>query len=322
MILILSSSGDVNVDYVITWLDHYNYNYKRINADEIADESIWFSVIEKKLIIKDEPLNINEINAVWFRKFGRFRRSSYYKIAKEKVSQSDLLQISNEYNTILRTLILMLKDKKWLTSPWSSSVNKLDILSVASKYGFAIPETFIISNKKDLINLVNQYHSVISKSVYEPHFIEKENGFYSMFTKEIEKDDIGKFPDTFFPSLIQKKISKQYELRIFYLDGKFFTMAIFSQSNKQTELDFRKHDWDNPSRRVPYKLPNKIENNLHQMLQELSLNCCSIDMIKSSDDNKYYFLEINPTGEFGMTSFACNYEVYNAIASTLIKMDS
>jgi len=320
MVLLLSYSGDVNIDYVISWLKLYNHKYLRINADEIIENKVYVSVNEKKIIYKNTNICIDDINSIWFRKFGNFSRTNYFNSVKNIVAADDLQQLASEYYAILYALVSLLKRKKWLTSPWLASLNKLDILSLAQEYDLNIPESYIISQKNQLENLLKKSNKTyIFKSIYEPYFIQNENGIFSMFTKEIK--NLNDLPDTFFPSFIQEKIYKKYELRIFYINGEFYTMAIFSQGNKITELDFRQYDCTNPNRKIPYKLPYDLERRLTNMLHRMGLNCCSIDIIKSSTDEKYYFLEINPTGEFGMTSIPCNYEVYKKVALTLIEMD-
>ena len=322
MILLLSSSSDVNMDFVILWLRIFNHNYIRINADEILEGGFYVSVIDKELHIKEKVVELDRVNAVWFRKFGGFSKTQYYKNVRGKINHSDLQQISNENNSILNALVSMVKGKKWLTPPWLAHLNKMDILTLAMSCGLSIPKTYLVSNKQLITQKLKNTGNIITKSVYEPYFIQKENGFYSMFTKEIKLNDIENLPDTFFPSLIQEKIQKKYEIRVFYIDGHFYSMAIFSQQNKATELDFRKYDWEKPNRRVPYQMPKSLEEKIDRMLRKLKLNCCSIDIIKSSVDNEYYFLEINPTGEFGMVAIPCNYELYKKIALTLIKMDT
>ena len=123
--------------------------------------------------------------------------------------------------------------------------------------------------------------------------------------------------DSFFPSLFQEQIQKKYELRIFYIDKRFFSMAIFSQSNKKTLTDFRNYDFEKPNRNVPYKLPKHIEEKLILIMDRMSFNTGSIDMIYDLEGN-YIFLEINPVGQYGMTSVPCNYNLDFEIAKSLM----
>ena len=94
-------------------------------------------------------------------------------------------------------------------------------------------------------------------------------------------------------------------------------MAIFSQNDKQTKVDFRNYNDNKPNRYVPYVLPKNIELKITQLMQKLDLNTGSVDLIKNHDGN-YVFLEINPVGQFGMVSEPCNYYLEKIIAEYLI----
>ena len=113
----------------------------------------------------------------------------------------------------------------------------------------------------------------------------------------------------------QEKIDKDFEIRSFYLDGKLWSTAIISQNDEQTKIDYRKYNSNIPNRNVSYKLPNEIEEKADKLMKLLDLNCGSIDFIKSGD--KFYFLEINPTGQFLGLSITCNYNLDKEIASYL-----
>lgn len=109
-------------------------------------------------------------------------------------------------------------------------------------------------------------------------------------------------------------VEKKYEIRSFFIDNKFYSMAIFSQTDEQTKIDFRKYS---NNRNEPYKLPFDIENKLKSLFKKLDLNTGSIDLIVDKNDN-YIFLEINPVGQYGMTSFPCNYNLEETIANYLL----
>lgn len=90
-------------------------------------------------------------------------------------------------------------------------------------------------------------------------------------------------------------------------------MAIFSQNDSQTKIDFRNYNHSTPNRNVPYKLPEELEHKLTNLSKKIGINCGSIDMIVTKNDD-YIFLEINPIGQFGMVSNPCNYYLHEKIA--------
>ena len=143
--------------------------------------------------------------------------------------------------------------------------------------------------------------------------ISSEEDMYEALTCEFNNTH-----DTFLPSLFQHKIKKSYELRVFYLDKQCYSMAIFSQSNSKTEVDFRNYDLEKPNRTIKYRLPQNLEYKIINLMKDLKLETGSLDFIKG-EDGIYYFLEVNPLGQFKMVSAPCNYNLEYLVANFLIK---
>jgi len=120
-------------------------------------------------------------------------------------------------------------------------------------------------------------------------------------------------PETFFPSLIQNNIEKKYDLRIFYLNRKFYASAIISQNDNQTTIDFRKYNMEKSNRIIPFKLPDYIEMQLVKLMDLLNYKSGSIDMIYTKE-KEYIFLGINPVGQFAQVSEPCNYYLERKVA--------
>ena len=93
-------------------------------------------------------------------------------------------------------------------------------------------------------------------------------------------------------------------------------MAIFSQNDMQTAIDFRQYNSNNPNRNVPFKLPDNLKKSLTKLMCDIGLNTGSIDMIYTKD-KEYVFLEVNPVGQFKMTSMPCNYYIERDVARIL-----
>jgi hypothetical protein len=95
-------------------------------------------------------------------------------------------------------------------------------------------------------------------------------------------------------------------------------MAIFSQSDEQTSVDFRRYQYRRPNRTVPYQIQDALEFKLTTLMDRLGLETGSLDLVKTVD-GRTVFLEVNPVGQFGMVSHPCNYHLERAVASALVR---
>jgi ATP-GRASP peptide maturase of grasp-with-spasm system len=319
MILLLSSSGDASIDYVMDWLRFHGHPFLRINVNDLLEDDFHLSLAPPRLVLRGEEIDLATIGVVWLRKIGNFHLTNFYRQAEPRLPRESRTQLGREYAATVKALIALLADKHWLTHPSLVNVNKVEMLLQARKCGLAIPETHILNRKADLARLV-QEGECISKSSYEVMFIKEPQGIYSMFTALVSLEEVEGFSAEFFPSLIQRKVEKDLDLRLFYLDGDCYTMAIFSQRSPMTKLDFRELDWMRPPRSVPYELPQEVVAGVRCFMTAIGLNCGSIDMVKGLD-GCYYFLEVNSTGQFGMTSSPCNYSLFEKVAEYLIRHD-
>lgn len=317
MILILSTPTDLDTQNVIDWLVDYNATFFRLNDEDLLNGNVefyydlydesqtYFRQDNRKVFLKD-------ISIVWFRKFGFLK--SYEKVFNRR---SDITRYLYTEFSVMRSIIFNLLDhKKWLYRK-QNMPTKLEVLKVANDCGLNIPKTKILSNKKSLDAFFESNNkNVLTKSLGEGKHVDYDNANYPFFTKKIENTN--GILEKFSPTLFQNYVDKILELRVFYLDGDCYSMAIFSQNNPKTKIDFRSYDLDNPTRYVPYSLPNNMKVRINNMMNKLGLNTGSIDMIHATD-NKYYFLEVNPAGQFGMTSTPCNYNLHKKVAHYLYK---
>ena len=88
---------------------------------------------------------------------------------------------------------------------------------------------------------LKEHKRIITKTISEvEYFNSEEKNSYYLKTKEVTENDILSYPkEIFYPSLFQQLIDKKFDIRVFYLDGDFFSMAILSQNRAETEIDFR-----------------------------------------------------------------------------------
>jgi glutathione synthase/RimK-type ligase-like ATP-grasp enzyme len=192
--------------------------------------------------------------------------------------------------------------------------------TIAKNVGFQIPETNVINQKKNLNILLKNNKKfitkVLSNSINFTFRKTQTTNKYVSYTELIKLDISSKLNQNFVPSLIQVKIEKKHEIRVFIFENMIWPMCIISQNNKKTRLDFRNYDLETPNRCVPYKLPKEINKKILQFMKRVSLNTGSIDLIVTKN-NEYVFLEVNPDGQFDNVSFNCNYYIEKQIAELL-----
>lgn len=324
MILIFSEPGDASTDYVIDWLNHYKASFTRINFVDVFNKksSILYDLNDNILTINSLEIQLNNVKSIWLRKIGHFKNSDFLSSTQQSVNNDVLYdhllgELNIFINTILKNIPL---SAFWITNIHGLRFNKWEINKKAIEFGIKVPKTYI-SNDINLIQSLIESKDFITKPLKDPITFINGASSFSMYTKIVQQVDVKRMPRIIFPSVIQEKIEKVFEVRSFYLEGTFYSMAIFSQSTAESSVDYREVGHLNLNRRVPYKLESDLEKKLSQLASYLGINCGSFDLIKSHDGNMY-FLEVNPNGQYGMVDQPCNYNLDRKIAELLISKNN
>lgn len=305
MILIFSSENDLSTNDVSDWFKYFSTDFLRFNREKSV--KIYPSFVEYDKTVK---CSIKDIISIWFRRNGSFESQNI------GINSHLNLFYSSEINKINEYLLFKLCEKKTLNNFYDDErINRLLVLYYAKKIGLKVPPNYLLESKEELLGLLSKGDLITKTILGSAMIIDKENNDIGMIYSNIisKEDDIPNFNHT---SYFEKYIDKKYEIRTFYLDGNFFSMAIFSQKDNQTRVDFRHYNRDKPNRTIPFKLPVEIEKKISKLMRKLDLNSGSIDMIFSRE-SEFIFLEVNPVGQFGMVSFPCNYNIEKHIANYL-----
>ena len=316
-ILICSDENEGTTDIVCDWLNYLNKPFIRVSSKDkitIRDVKLFNCDFDIEFSVKGLDLKLSELRSFWYRRSQlefEYNVDFEKKIDTEDISWLMKACLKKEFDVVSNYFVKQINLKAKLNRDIDNDINKLEILFLASKYGLTIPDTLVVNNKKSLSFFEDK--ELITKAVGDFHGI--QNGYsYGIMTNKISLNEI-EFDD-FHHTLFQNRIDKSFELRIFFFNNTFYSSAIFSQSNKKTEIDFRNYDFENPNRVIPYKLPEKIEQKLRQLLNHIKLDSGSIDMAYTKQ-GEYVFFEVNPVGQFEQVSFPCNYNLHKLTANFL-----
>lgn len=313
MILISSILTEYSTNDVIDWLRRADQEIQfiRLNPEDlISNLKIELNDSREQIFIGIETnkkeISLSDITSYWYRR-GEFSSAHSTFEVKDRQDLDTKIYLNKEWDVVSEFISNRLLEKKKLGSVKDNKLNKLEVIVKAKSLGIDIPKTIIATKP------LEENCEMITKSMYNGGFTIEEKYSVGTFTQLVTDDT----QCDFSPSMFQEKIDKLYELRIFYIDQKFYPSVIFSQGNKKTEIDFRDYDRDKPNRVTPYKLPHSIETKLTALMNELKLETGSIDIIVTPE-KKYVFLEVNPIGQFNQVSIPCNYALEEKIANYLL----
>ncbi|WP_349664874.1 hypothetical protein IZU89_08600 [Cellulophaga lytica] len=311
MIYIISEQSDITTDYVIEWLNFFRLEYYRNNfEDQSILNSLEFSS-NGLSVSKINGIDIDDVKIVWHRRaYNTFisqnlrTYSSVYRYLKEEEKGG-----INPIERILK------KKTEYIGSFQIDEKYKIDFLLIAKKVGLKIPNTLVTTSKETLTNFYEENNGdIITKDLrfpirfYESSFVNVSGGT-SLVTYEV----IEQMDDIFCMSLFQNRIEKEYEIRIFFFNSQLYCMAILSQRDSKTALDFRNYNQLNPNRNIPVILPKNIKLKVLDFINESKLKTGSIDLIVDKNHN-YIFLEVNTQGQIDFVSKNCNYYIEKEIA--------
>jgi ATP-GRASP peptide maturase of grasp-with-spasm system len=314
LILLISNTIDTTAVDLSCWLDRYNKPHRWLtNADDLDI----IAVSDKQCIFRNHTraytLDLNHVTTSFYRQ-GALPN---IKNVAEPFNSNVLSNYSKIENNIISDFLhLKLKTVNHFGHPKKADLNKLFVLEEAKKVNMNVPNYLYTGSKKILEEFILKEEEIICKTIQPSTTFNLRNKHFGSLTKVVTPSTVAKLAPEFYPTFFQKKIVKKLDIRVFFFKDEFYSIAIVSQNNSQTECDFRDYDYDHPNRRVPFNIPQELKDQLKLLTKKLSLQYCSIDFVYGTD-KKFYFLEINPIGQFGFLSYAGNYDLIKKIAQAL-----
>ncbi len=288
-VLIVSSIYDFSTDLVVQELERRGVNYFRLNREEFTNYRLTIDIEKKSLEVRASGISYKVTSAT---------KSIYYRQPIFlRNTPSDSLTIEeqltrSQWMGFLRSLVIF-EQARWMNRPEATYLaeTKAYQLTIASDIGFKIPRTLIGNDANKFHNFESQ---IIIKSLDTILLQEANDCLFTystiMSTTELNDENVAAAPLT-----VQNYVTPKIDIRVTVIGTELIAVKITSAGNG-IEKDWRTIDRD----RVEYtviKLPKEIECYCFELLNRLNLNFGAIDLLISNE--KFIFIEINPTGEWG-----------------------
>lgn len=200
----------------------------------------------------------------------------------------------------VRGELLSLPVVQWVNHPGAARAaeSKIAQLLAARDEGFVIPETLMTNDPARLAEFRERLGcDVILKMFWPMTWRDTDGKDYFTETSRIARGEaIDPHGVRLCPGIFQRLIDKDYELRVTIFGKEATALALYSQSYEKT-LDWRV---DQSLGKVPAKivhLPAEIEAKCRAIMQRLGIAFGAFDIVVGTD-GRYYFIEVNQSGQF------------------------
>lgn len=319
MILIVTNRQDFTVDYTIIELKRQAIPYFRFNTEDFPTKAklIWHESADSKREIRFDSgrvLDLTKIKSVWYRRPVSSSTNPVLSKAEqdfvEAESRSALLGL-------WRTL-----DCFWVSQPDKirEAENKLEQLERVRSIGFKVPKTIVTNDPVSVHEFLEKCDGrTIAKPIRESHISTSEGMklVYSNFVTEEQKDLIALVK--YSPVIFQEYVPKKVEIRVNVFGRKVFATEIHSQESLREDV---KHDWRRGVSKdilhKPHLLSKNIESICRKIVNMYGLKFATLDLILTPSDD-YYFLEMNPNGQWAWIEPLTKQPLRQAIIDLLTK---
>ena len=320
MILVLSlDKYEQGTDPVIDWLIYKKANFVKLTIQDLISTNNDFKIDVNfgRIYVKGIDVT-DEIKVIWYR---RFEDDLMVRFLNGKHSEQVLFELKNEVEVVTDYLKKILTDKIWMPHEDGIKLDKPEISFLAEKFSLKTPKSIITNNKFDVLNFQNEINSdLIIKPIRHSGYFIDGNHTYSIYTQKFNQKMVNELPENFVLTLFQECVDSEFEIRVFYLDGGFYSSAIIITDKDSDVVDVKLNFNTDSINWIPYQLPKEFEVQLDSFMKSINLNTGSMDILKTKN-NEYIMLEINPVGQYNAPAYRNNFYLEEKIANWLINED-
>ena len=210
---------------------------------------------------------------------------------------------------------LLMTSVPWMNHPHHSGYANYRPVQLAAAHqgGLTIPATLITNDPVR----ARAFAVAQGELVYKPMTHVPPGQGRVLYAVPISADDLeGEAGDAIAGSmhLLQRRITAAYAARLTVVDGRIFAAAIHAHS------DAARMDWRSDYDALTYEAvdpPVDVAEGVRIMMNRLSLRFGALDFLVT-EQGEWYFLEVNPNGQWAWIEQETGLRISSAIADALV----
>lgn len=311
-VLILASRFDLSCDYVVARLRRKGASYFRLNSEDFERFAIEFVPDSAMVSLRTDDLNIQlepeTLKSIYFRR-GVYPREAF--TGQHSTSE----QLSRSHRSTFMRSFMVFKSCRWVNHPAATyqAEHKAIQLSTARAMGFDIPRTVITNNAAGILRAAQGTPTVAIKGL--DTVLVWEEGFETFgYTSLLDTSLAEQSYLSSAPVIAQEALEDKLDLRVTVVGDQVFCASV-THGGSSIQGDWRLKKGG--AEFQPFDLPPIVAERCAHLTQSMGLVFGAIDL--ALQRGAYYFLEINPTGEWAWLVDQSNLPIDEAIANTLLK---
>lgn len=318
VILLITHSGDFfTVDRVAESLVQFGAHPFRLNTDQFPSAvqlkmHLGNSGNNYELTSGENCISTEQVRAVWMRRIWTPKLS-------KNLAPKFQAACARESLATLEGFWDSIREARWVDNLQliSAAENKLRQLRVAQEVGFVIPQTLVTNNAEEAREFFCAVKGKMVAKLLTPLSQSMQGSSFFFYTSAVKERDLLEAESLrHSPMVFQEQIPKLRELRVVFVNGKVFVGALDASVYSASTVDWRQM-MGSTSLWQSHELPLEIVSRLKRFMAIFGLVFGAFDFIQTPS-GEYVFLEVNPTGEWGMLERDLGYPIAEAIAKTLL----
>lgn len=243
-----------------------------------------------------------------------YARRTWAAALPEELDPGAQAAIRAEVKVHWRALEDLLADRRWVNPPAAEAAvegHKLHQLQAAARAGLRVPDTLVTNDPAAARAFCARHGDDVVVKLLAPLSVSMSGAAPRVPTTALGPDDMDHLDDLALgPMCLQPRLRAREELRVAWVNGRCFAGAIGGAERPDWRLG---HDaWR------PGALDADTEAALGRLMRGLGLCFGAVDLLVPADGAPV-FLEVNPSGEWGMLEHALGLPIAAALADALLE---
>ena len=260
-----------------------------------------------------EQISAAEVRAVWARKLWSPRMA-------DDLDERYREMCIRESAAALEGFLDALHDVRWVNDLQreGAAENKQRQLRLAARAGLRVPRTLVTNDPVAARQFFAETEGQTVAKLLRPLTVSMDAVEAFVYTSRVREEDLASAASLrHSPMVFQELIPKARELRVALVAGDAFAGALDASGTSRGHTDWRRAAagecrWERA------QLPAEVLSGLLALMSELGLVFGAVDLI-CTPSGEHVFLEVNPSGEWGMLERDLGLPISEAIAEALLE---